>query len=216
MKVTNAIKRLTRILPIKSNLDALDADTAKVYQAVVNAFYEWGRAPTLQELQLEVTDAAERVGLLAAQDMLTVNQAGEVTGCYPFTMEPRVHQVDIHGHRLHAMCALDALAPSAMFECPSVVASECAVSQLPVRVELENQNVLNAEETSDVFFGINWAAASACGSCSESLCTEMLFLKGVENAQSWLNQDTGNREIFTLAEAIEFAAGFFKPMMQQE
>ena len=31
----------------------------------------------------------------------------------------------------------------------------------------------------------------------------------------WLNEDADNREIFTLPEAVEFATGFFKPMMQQ-
>lgn len=215
MKVDDAIKRLSRILPIKSNLDALDTDSAQIYLAVVNTFYQAGRAPTVQELQARVADASERVAALAALDMLTLDQAGEVNGCYPFTMEPRVHQVEINGHHRHAMCALDALAPSAMFESSCVVNSECAVSQQPVRVLLQDKTVLNPGETGDLFFGINWAAASACGSCSESLCTEMLFLKGSRNARSWINEDVDNREIFTLAEAIEFASGFFKPMMQQ-
>ena len=59
-------------------------------------------------------------------------------------------------------------------------------------------------------------AASSCGSCADSLCTEMLFLKDTATAEEWLSGDAENRQIFTLPEAIEFATGFFKPMMQQD
>ena len=84
-----------------------------------------------------------------------------------------------------------------------------------MHIELDNQEIQNKADVSEVHFGINWSAASACGSCADSLCTEMLFLKDTKTAEGWLNDDAENREIFTLPDAVEFATGFFKPMMQQ-
>lgn len=147
--------------------------------------------------------------------MLTLDEDSQVKGCYPFTMEPREHRIQLNGNEVHAMCALDALAPSSMFDCPSVVLSECAVTKDPVRVGLDKQTILNPQDVKDLHFAINWAAASSCGSCSESLCTEMMFLRDSDIAEDWQQQDPDNREIFNLPDSISFAGTFFKPMMHQ-
>lgn len=215
MKVQQAVARLGQVLPIKRILDQLDPVSAEVYLAVVNAFYSKGRAPTLDELGSISHEASQIVKHLSEQDMLTLDESGGIKGCYPFTMEPRVHRIRINGHQVHAMCALDALAPSAMFSCSSKVDSECAVSGASIHIELDDQAIVNQSVSGDVHFGINWMAASSCCSCSDSLCTEMIFLKDAETASQWQQQDAENRETFTLPEAIAFSAGFFKPMMQQ-
>jgi hypothetical protein len=110
---------------------------------------------------------------------------------------------------VHAMCALDALAPSAMAHCKSRVVSRCAVTQAAIIIELDDQKILNADETRDLFVGINWQAARSTGSCATSLCTEMLYLKGEAVALQWLAENPAGREIFTLPEAVQFSAGFF-------
>jgi hypothetical protein len=215
MKVEQAIKRLAKILPIKNRLDSLDKASADIYLEIVKSFYDKGRAPSRAELSDLDPQAEKIVSKLAADDMITLDEEGSVKGCYPFTMESREHRIQINGAEVHAMCALDALAPSAMFHSPSVVLSECAVSKKPVRVELDNMTILNKDEVEQLHFGINWAAASSCGSCSDSLCTEMLFLNDSETAEGWMQQDPDNREVFGLEQAIDFSAGFFKPMMHQ-
>ena len=214
-KVSQAVNRLNRILPIRECLNNLDYDSSQIYQFVVKHFYEFGRAPSLVELKNRWPNAAEVIADLGRQDMLTLNDDGEVYGCYPFTMEKRVHRIKLNGVEAHAMCALDALAPSAMFECQSTVLSECAVSSAPICIQLEGEQVKNPAEAGGVFFGLNWQAASSCGNCSENLCTEMLFLKDRATAELWLKQDKESREVFTLAEAVEFSTGFSVPLMQQ-
>ena len=193
----------------------MDIDSATIYLAVVNSFYDKGRAATLSELENICNDARDIVSTLGNQDMLTLDDSGEVKGCYPFTLEQRVHRIQLNGFEVHAMCAMDALAPSSMFECSSVILSECEVTAMPIRIELNNQTIVNLNEVGDVHFGMNWMAASSCGSCADSLCTEMLFLKDRDTAMAWLNEDAESREIFTLRDAVKFATGFFKPMMQQ-
>lgn len=214
-KVEQAITRLARILPIKERLDSLDKESADIYLAIIKSFFDQGRAPTNAELITLNPDARLMIDNLAAQDMITLDEDNNVQGCYPFTMEPREHRIQINHHEVHAMCALDALAPRAMFHTPSTILSECAVTREPVKVELDKQTVLNENEVKQLHFGINWAAASSCGSCSDSLCTEMLFLKDDQTASSWLDQNPENREVFDLDQAIDFSAGFFQPMMQQ-
>ena len=215
MKVEKAIERLQNILPIKNRLDDMDIDLATIYLAVVNSFYDKGRVAALSELETIHSDARDIVAKLGKQDMLTLDESGEVKGCYPFTMEKRVHRIQLNGFEVHAMCAMDALAPSSMFECSSVILSGCEVTAEPIRIELNNQTIVNLDEVGDVHFGMNWMAASSCGSCADSLCTEMLFLMDQKTATTWLNDDAVNREIFTLSDAVKFATGFFKPMMQQ-
>ena len=215
MKVEKAIERLKSILPIKKQLDDMNIELATIYLAVVNGFFEKGYAAKISELESINSDARQLVAELGKQDMLTLDEDGEVKGCYPFTMENRVHRILINGQEIHAMCAMDALAPGSMFECASEVVSECEVTKAPVHIKLNNQTIVNKDEVAEVHFGMNWQAASSCGSCADNLCTEMLFLKDTDTAQAWLNGDTENREIFTLVEAIGFATGFFKPMMQQ-
>ncbi len=216
MKVAQAITKLQNVLPIKKRLDDMDVDSASIYLAIVNGFYESGRPPTIDELKTSSSHARQIVEQLASQDMITLSEQGEVKGCYPFTMEQRVHRIKINGNEVYAMCAMDALAPSSMFETRSEVLSECAVTAEPVHIKLNNQLIENQDEVADVHFGMNWLAASSCCSCADSLCTEMLFLKDAKTASDWLNEDSENREIFTLVEAVAFATGFFKPMMQQD
>lgn len=215
MKVQNAIAKLSHILPLKARLDDLDQDRARIYFSILHGFYQLGRAPLLSELREEHINAQQRLSDLGGLDMLTLDDSGEIRGCYPFSMENRGHTMQLNGFKMHAMCALDALAPSAMFACSSTIESECAVSGEPVHIELNEQTVTNPDQAADIHVGINWMAADSCCSCSDSLCTEMLFLKDSETAQQWANQDSENREIYDLPQAIAFSAGFFVPQLKQ-
>lgn len=215
MKIPQSLQKLSSILPIKSALDALNKSTAETYFRILNGFYTYGRAPLIQELAMTNPSARGHVSLLATKDLLTLDNGGEILGCYPFTMEQRVHRIHLNGHQVYAMCALDALAPSSMFNCSSVVSSKCAVTSQDVNIKLKNSSVLNPDEASDIHVGINWMAASGYGSCSDNLCTDMLYLIDRETANNWQQQDAANRDIYTLVKAIEFSAGFFNPMLKQ-
>jgi alkylmercury lyase len=215
MKIEKAVARLNGILPLKKHLDELDSKTSSIYMAILSSFYHQGKAPALLQLLDWDDDASAHIQKLQQLDMITLDETGNIEGCYPFTMQQRVHRIHLNGYEVHAMCALDALAPAAMFECHAVVDSECAVSGEAVHLELSNQQILNADDVAGLHFGINWMAANGCSSCSDSLCTEMLFLKDLQTAQLWLEEDPENREIFDLNEAVAFSAGFFKPLMAQ-
>ena len=144
--------------------------------------------------------------------MVVFDSNDEPVGAYPFTMEQRDHKVPVNDHLVHSMCALDALAISPMFNVKTHIDSCCSVSGDSISIDQLDQTILNKETNKDLHFAINWnSAANNC--CATSLCTEMIFLKDEKIAGKWLLEDTENREIFTIDEAIDFASRFFKPLM---
>ena len=206
---------MNKILPLAERQQKLDKETAEVYQNILHSYVERGASLSRTEIAQQVGNIDECIGVLKQNDMVVFDSNDEPIGAYPFTMEPREHEVTANGHIVHSMCALDALAISPMFELETSIHSRCHVSKKPVDIHQYKHEVLDAENNHDVFFGISWnAAARNC--CATSLCTEMIFLKGEQLADQWQAEDTDNREIFNLHDAIEFAAGFFTPLMTKQ
>lgn len=214
-KVSNAISHLNKILPLAQRLQALEPKLAAVYRNILRSYVDIGRSLNKSEIALQVDDVDAAIEVLKANDMVVFDSNNEPTGAYPFTMEQRVHRIDINGHRLHCMCALDALAVSPMFGLETVIDSKCAVTGQPISIEQHDHAIVNDEDNRDVYFGISWnSAANNC--CATSLCTEMLFLKSGAIADVWRDEDPDNRELFSLTEAVNFAAGFFVPLLHNQ
>jgi hypothetical protein len=211
-KVNNAIERLNKILPLAERQQSLSEELADVYQKILNSYVDRGKTLNRNEIAQQVNDLDESVSILKDNDMVVFDSSGEPVGAYPFTMEQREHEVSINGHKVHCMCALDALAVSPMFGLETTINSRCHVTSEPICIHQLNREVIGANDSSDIFFGISWnSAANNC--CATSLCTEMIFLKGTQTADQWQAEDKDNREIFNLPDAIDFAAGFFVPLM---
>ena len=211
-KVLNAVERLNSILPLAEWQTKLGKELAGVYQNIIFSYVERGRSLSKDEISQQLVNIDESIQTLKQYDMIVFDSNDEPVGAYPFTMEQRKHQVTINGHKVHSMCALDALAVSPMFMMETVINSSCHITAEPVCIHQRNHEILNAVQNTDVFFGISWnSAANNC--CATSLCTEMIFLKGKQTADQWRAEDTDNREIFELNDAVDFAAAFFVPLM---
>ena len=215
VKINNAIDRLNKILPLTQRLQSLEPELAVVYRNILSSYVDIGRSLNKSEIALQVDDVDATIKVLKANDMVVFDENDEPVGAYPFTMEQRMHRVDVNGHRLHCMCALDALAVSPMFGLETVINSKCAVTGQPISIEQHDHAIVNDEDNRDVYFGISWnSAANNC--CATSLCTEMLFLKSGAIADVWRDEDPDNRELFNLTEAVDFAAGFFVPLLHNQ
>lgn len=211
-KVINAVDRLNKILPLSRNLQSLNKDQADVYQNILNSYAEQGASLNKHEIARQVENIDETIKVLKENDMVVFDVGGEPIGAYPFTMEQREHEVTVNGHKVHCMCALDALAVSPMFDKEATINSICHVTGEPVSIQQRNREIINSDDNKDVYFGLSWnSAANNC--CATSLCTEMIFLKGQQVADQWLAKDAENREIFNLSDAVAFASGFFVPLM---
>jgi len=211
-KVINAVDRLNKILPLSMNLQNLDRDLADVYLNILRSYVEQGASLNKNAIAMQVENIDEAIKVLKENDMVVFDDDDEPIGAYPFTMEQREHEVAVNDHKVHCMCALDALAVSPMFDRETTINSICHVTGEPVSIQQRNREIINSDDNEDVYFGLSWnSAANNC--CATSLCTEMIFLKGQQVADQWLAEDAENREIFNLSDAVDFAAGFFVPLM---
>jgi len=211
-KVSNAVARLKKILPLQDKLLSASDEDRKLYQLILKSYIETGRSLNRDEMAQHVEDLDATIDYLQSNDMVIFDDHQQPIGAYPFTMEKRVHVVKANNKTLHAMCALDALAISPMFNIATQILSRCAVSGNTISIYQDNLKVINADENQHTLFGINWnAAADNC--CATSLCTEMIFLYDEAIANDWSTIDTTNREVFSLNEAITFASDFFKPLI---
>ena len=212
-KVDKALARLIAVLPLKEKQLNCGPEIRDLHRRVLRSFVERGKILSRSEMTATVGDVDQAVTVLKKNDMVVFSCGGELIGAYPFTMEEREHKVRVGGHTVNAMCALDALAVSPMFGLKTEVSSKCRATGTPVFIKQDGLNIENLDQAGDIRFGIVWGAASSCSCCANSLCMEMMFLRDGRVAEEWLLADPGNREVFTLAEAVEFGARFFVPLM---
>jgi len=214
-KVNIAVERLNKILPLAKRQTELSKELADVHQKILCSYVEQGKTLNRSEIARLVGNIDESIEILKHNDMVVFDSNNEPIGAYPFTMEQREHEVTVNGNKVHCMCALDALAVSPMFDLETNINSRCHVTTEPISIHQHNREIINAENNRDVFFGISWnSAANNC--CATSLCTEMMFLKGKQVAGRWQAKDADNREIFDLHDSVDFAAGFFVPLMSKQ
>ncbi|MEJ2750831.1 MAG: organomercurial lyase [Anaerolineae bacterium] len=212
-KLENALTRLRHILPLKERQTQCSEEIKRLHQQILRSFVTKGRILTLEDMAQQVSDLAEAVDVLRRSDMVTFSEAGQPVGAYPFTMEERVHTIQVNGYQVHAMCALDALAISPMFALDTEINSRCQVTGAPIHIRQSGRSIENMAEASGVYFGIAWGAADGRISCADSLCLEMIFLRDHAIAQAWLAGAPESREVFTLPESVAFAEQFFVPLL---
>ena len=209
-----AVARLNRILPLTARHRALDDPLQRLHKAILQAYIELGRTLSRSEMALHVDNINEAVDILKRNDLVVFDDDREPIGAYPFAMEKREHRVTVNNHAVHCMCALDALAVSPMFDMPTRITSCCHVTSTPVTIRQQGRKGLESGNACTANFGINWSAASTTICCSDSLCTEMIFLKDAAVAEGWLSEEPEQRQVFDLNDAIEFASRFFVPLIE--
>ena len=212
-KLEAALKRLNKILPLKERQDKCNPELKELHQQMLRSFVTRGRILNKDEMADWVDNVPQAIKVLSENDMATFSENREPTGAYPFTMSEREHIVLVNGFKVHAMCALDALAIAPMFNETTEINSQCRVTGEPVHIQMSAETIQNPQEVNNLYFGIIWGAADSGSSCADSLCMDMIFLKDTDVALKWLSDDLQGREIFTLTEAVQFSSRFFVPLL---
>ncbi|MFW2438462.1 MAG: organomercurial lyase [Arenicellales bacterium] len=213
MKISDDLDRLNRLLPLKARQDALGPLLRDLHRKVLLSFAATGRPLTRAQIAEQAGDERtdEILERLAADDLIVLSgDRKEITGAYPFTVEQRVHRVNINGRDACAMCALDALSIAPMCNASTRILSQCHVTETPVEIQMNSDKVLSAIPA-DVHVGIRWQSTSGCA--AKNLCMEMVYLKDTSTAQVWLQQDPENISIYPLDQAVEFGSAFFSPLL---
>ena len=213
IKLEKALARLQGILPLKERQEECSEQIKTLHQHMLHSFVSRGRILTRKEMTQYVSNLEEAILSLRNSDMVIFSDNGDPLGAYPFTMEVREHIVQVNGHQVYAMCALDALAISPMFGVKTQISSQCRITGDAFRIQMSGKTIENLHEASNIHIGIAWGATDADTSCADSLCMEMMFLRDSKVTQQWLMDNSANREAFTLLEAVEFSSRFFVPLI---
>jgi len=187
---------------------------AELHKAILHSFVENGRPTDAEEISaiIGADDVETALKTLQKKDLAVLNGSGKLVGSYPMTLEPTPHKIWVNGHEIYAMCALDSLGISPMFDRKVQIGSSCHATGERIYLAQDGFDIIDAIPSRDVHFGIIWSSPTGC--CAHSLCTEMVFLKDRKTAETWRKECFG-REVYDLDEAIEFSARFFVPLVQK-
>ncbi len=212
--VQASVSRLNGLLPLKARQDRLSPELKALHRAVITSLVTYGRPPSRAEAaalvgEAHVDDALARLG---HDDLIVLSpDRQQILGAYPASLEPTPHVVEVHGHSIHAMCSLDALAISAVFNCDVTIRSLCRITHEQVLVRQAHGQVVEASPAA-VLVGVRWRAPA--GECAaHSLCREMVFLKDAAAAAEWHRGDLDNHSLYTLSEAVAFGVAYFRPLL---
>lgn len=211
-KVAVAIDKLNSQLPLLARQQALPPELLSAHRAILRTLAQEGRALSNDELASLVGfgGVAAAIERLDSDDLVVLNaDKTAVVGAYPMTTEDTVHHLQVNGHAVHAMCALDALVVGPMYDVKVAVESRCQVTGEPIRIQQQGRRVLSAEPSDDVRVGVRWQQPGACA--AHSMCLEMVFLKDGDTARRWV--EDGDKTEFTLDEAVAFGAAVFVPLV---
>jgi mercuric reductase len=211
-KVSQALTRLQAILPLKARQEHCAPPIKRLHQKILQTFVDEGRLLHKEEMLSYVACADDAIAVLMKNDLLIASKAGIPNGAYPFTLEKREHQVQVNAHNLYALCALDALAISPMFNRPTCIRSRCGVTGDDLLIRQSGQHIERVSGVSEWYFAIDWSAVDSHSCCASSLCLRMIFLRDNAVAQEWVLGGEA-REVFNVVESIEFASRFFVPLM---
>ncbi len=214
-RVQAGLDRLNKLLPLAENQSRCSRQSISLHQFLLEHFVMQGGLPADDEMERRFPRWQASLDELSEALLLDRSAAGELRGFYPFTRETREHRVLVNGLQLHCMCALDALAVSPMFNLACQINSVCRLSDQVIEITQDVGGRVINRSPEEIHVAIAWAAADSTVSCAQSLCLEMFFIAGCENAITWRAEAPQDRDTYQLNEAVEFASRFFKPLLQQ-
>ena len=212
-KVDKALKRLNEILPLKENQEKCSPQIKTLYQQILKSFVSNGRVLSKDEMRKYVSDVEGAIKILDENELVIISENREIIGAYPFTTENREFKVQVNGLAVNAMCAIDALAISLMYDVNTQITSRCRMTDIPIYLEQSGTRISNFDDSSDIHVCIAWHAAQTKVKCANSLCMEMFFVNSRKTAEAWQENKFKQREVFTFDEAMELSRRFFVPLL---
>ena len=214
MNIAEAIVRLNQQLPLAARQQALPTALRSLHRSLLYSFVRQGRPLNRHQIQEQFPrlSSGQAVADLAAQDLVVLKTEGnEAVGCYPMTLEKTPHAIRLDNYAFYAMCALDALSIAPLFGCRVQIDSRCALSDEPVRIVMQDTQLIEVSPSAELRVGIRWQSPG--GVAAHSMCREMVFVRDVEHAHRWQQASDLDSSLFSLPDAITFGYGFFRPLL---
>jgi alkylmercury lyase len=164
---------------------SLQEDTVR--KAILTAFADEGKAPSVQELAhalgLPLAPVLAVCRTLAAADLIVwQDETTHIISAYPFSGNQTAHQVLLGGHTpRYAMCALDALGIPFMLGQGARIRSACFFCHTPVHVDIEGGLLHRASPSALVV----WLSERDGCCIAEARCPLMNFFCEESHLQAW-------------------------------
>jgi hypothetical protein len=152
---------------------ALPPETRAVHRQVLRHFATTGTAPS----DADLAEVAAGAGLdpravlrrLAEDDLVAVDEAGQLVAAYPFSPTPTPHLVDAAGVRMYAMCAVDALGIPAMLGRDATITSTDPQIGDPIAVTVTNGDAAFTPASSVVVYAVSGLGSRSVDTCCHTI-----------------------------------------------
>ena len=199
---------------------ALDRDEDLVWQTVLHSYAASGRPPHADEIAHRTAITRDRVGALLRKlqlrDLVGLETGSDtIRHAYPFTELTTGHLVEVRGHFLNALCAIDALGVGEMYRTDIRIQAQCRSCSEVIRVATADEgralrSVAPAQSVVWYDFAYSESAASSC-------CPLIAFFCSDEHLQRWLDGQEPARAGARLSmnEALELGRAIFAPILKE-
>ena len=214
MDVKQAVDKLNSLLPLAARQHRLDTELIELHRAILGTFVEQGRPLPISgaAAYLSHHSVEQAFQILAQNDLVVLDVEQQmIMGAYPLSYEVTPHVVEVNGHAINAMCALDALSVAPMFGLETAIKSSCAMSGTPLSIHMDGEQITALDAGDELYVGIRWQ--TPCGAAAHSLCRDMVFLLGKEAVGKWQQRSEIEGSVFDLDAAIAIGHAFFRPLL---
>ena len=146
----------------------------------------------------EERHVADTLDGLARAGRIDRDERGRVLGSAGLTLGDGPHGLAIDGHPFRTWCAFDALGIPAALASNALVATECAVCERPIGIELR------AGPSGGTSARL-WLAAGGADMRAD-FCTPTVLLCSAAHAQAWAERHGGHGRALSLADAVDLGA----------
>jgi len=188
------------------------------HQNILRFFLNHGQAPAIDDLiqasGLSKKDINNNLEQLCHRDLIVLNDNGQITGAYPFTVKITEHMIRIDGVDNHAMCAIDALGAGAMANNDSHIQSCCRHCGCAIIIETDDNG--SQIKSASPATSIVWSGVQDIDGCAAtSQCTVMALFCSDEHLSLWqgktMPKPMGHR--LTMSEGLQAGRAIFQPFL---
>lgn len=198
----------------------LEATEDVVWRTALQLYGASGRAPSVSDIAGESGIPPDRVAdilrKLQSHDLVALDQiSNRVRLAYPFTESVTGHRVELNGHFLHALCAIDALGVADMYDTDTAISSPCVQCGKTIHVRTTHKG--SAVQSFFPVSAVVWYDFAYDGSAASSCCPAIAFFCSEEHLQHWLDFQKVRREgiRLTIGEALEVGRAIFGPVLSE-
>jgi len=194
--------------------DDFPVEVKRVHQHILRGFLRTGHPPARAQLAvLALPDVNAVLADLCSRDLVVLNEDDEISGAYPFSAKLTRHSVSINGHKIAAMCAIDALGSGAMAGQDCKITSICPLCEMAIQIEIGQRGLaLNdvRPETAIVWAGVN-PINGGCAANTE--CQSVLMFCSEDHLAQWRHTSNAIGVSLSPAQALQAGAAIFRPFL---